>query len=243
MNKQDFISRLSKALAPLPPEERKAAIDYYEEFFTEAGEENEQSLIAEFGSPEELAKSIIEENNVYNPASNKNNMAADNMSADGTASSGFDQNAYNQNAYNQNNGQYSTNNNGGANYGGSYTTPVRQSQSNSGGTLALTIILLILASPFIVAVFGIIVSILGVVLSIIVALGICAVVFAISGIVAFLTDPALAAILIGTAFICAGLFPLAVYPLCKAVLKGLDSLVKWISGLFRKNKSGKETVQ
>lgn len=242
MNKKDFLSRLSTALASLPPEERKAAMDYYEEFFTEAGEENEQSVIAEFGSPEELAKSIIEENNVYNPANNgQNNTAEEKAAGNHFGSSGFDQNSYNQSG-----GQFGANT-GGGNYGAGYIPPVQQNQSRSGGQTALIIVLVILGSPFILGILGILVGIvvtlLALLVSLIVALGVCTVVFAISGIVAFLTDPALAVMLIGIAFICAGLFPLAVYPLCKAAAKGIDALVKWISGLFRKNKKGKEMVQ
>ena len=58
MNKYDFLSRLRNALSPLPQEERDAAMNYYEEFFSDAGEDNEQAVIASLGTPEELAKSI-----------------------------------------------------------------------------------------------------------------------------------------------------------------------------------------
>lgn len=62
MNKYEFLSQLRSALSSLPKEEREAAMSYYEEFFSDAGEENEQAVIASLGTPETLAKSIITEN-------------------------------------------------------------------------------------------------------------------------------------------------------------------------------------
>lgn len=62
MNKYEFLSQLRTALSSVPPEEREAAMSYYEEFFSDAGEENEQAVIASLGSPQELARSIINEN-------------------------------------------------------------------------------------------------------------------------------------------------------------------------------------
>lgn len=67
MNKYEFLSRLRSALSSLSKEEREAAMSYYEEFFSDAGEENEQAVIASLGTPEELAKSIITENAKDNP--------------------------------------------------------------------------------------------------------------------------------------------------------------------------------
>lgn len=62
MNKYEFLSQLRAALSTLPREERDAAMSYYEEFFSDAGEDNEQAVIASLGTPQELAKSIISEN-------------------------------------------------------------------------------------------------------------------------------------------------------------------------------------
>ena len=66
MNKYEFLSRLRNALSALPNEERDAAMSYYEEFFSDAGEDNEQAVIASLGTPEELARSIISENTAEN---------------------------------------------------------------------------------------------------------------------------------------------------------------------------------
>lgn len=59
MNKSEFLRELTAALAGLPVEERQAALKYYEEYFEEAGTEHEPEILAELGSPEQVAKSIL----------------------------------------------------------------------------------------------------------------------------------------------------------------------------------------
>ncbi|MEG0579732.1 MAG: DUF1700 domain-containing protein, partial [Niameybacter sp.] len=50
---------LEAKLSRLPQEERDAAMDYYEEYFEEAGIENEARALAELGSPSHIAKQIM----------------------------------------------------------------------------------------------------------------------------------------------------------------------------------------
>lgn len=59
MNKQEFIGRLSERLSLLKPEDKKNAIEFYEEYFNDAGEEAEGSIIEELGTPEKLAEEIL----------------------------------------------------------------------------------------------------------------------------------------------------------------------------------------
>lgn len=58
MNRAEFMSRLTALLQDVPPAEREEALTYYNEYFDDAGEENEAGVIAALGSPEELAKAI-----------------------------------------------------------------------------------------------------------------------------------------------------------------------------------------
>lgn len=51
-------ARLHRLLSDLPPEERNQAIKYYEDYFEDAGPENEQAILKELGSPQELANQI-----------------------------------------------------------------------------------------------------------------------------------------------------------------------------------------
>lgn len=213
MNKYDFLSRLRNALSPLPQEERDAAMNYYEEFFTDAGEDNEQSVIASLGAPEELAKQIIEENNRENPTYNNGAVgAADN--------SGF-------------------------------TPPPTPAQTTAprwtGGQIALFIVLAVLSSPIwlgvLCAIFGVIVGIFGALIGIIGGFGAVAIACLVSGVIALFSEPIAGIMMIGLSFIFAGLFPLAIYPLCKLAVKGAVACVKGIGSLINKITGRKEITQ
>lgn len=60
MNRAEFMERLRALLSDMEESERLEALSYYEEYFDDAGAENEQELISSLGSPEKVAKSIQE---------------------------------------------------------------------------------------------------------------------------------------------------------------------------------------
>lgn len=55
MNRKEFIEKLSFLLQDISDEERHEALDFYENYFDEAGIENEQKVILELKSPERVA--------------------------------------------------------------------------------------------------------------------------------------------------------------------------------------------
>jgi len=59
LNRNEYITQLKKYLRKLPFDEIKEAVDYYEQYFDDAGEENEQAVIAELGTPSAVASQII----------------------------------------------------------------------------------------------------------------------------------------------------------------------------------------
>ncbi len=59
MTKKEFLDDLNKRLKRLPEQERSDAIKFYEEYFDEAGAENEQKVIAELRSPAHIASKIL----------------------------------------------------------------------------------------------------------------------------------------------------------------------------------------
>lgn len=59
ISREEYLWQLSQQLYHIPAEEREAALEYYRNYFEEAGTENEEHVMSELGSPEELAKSII----------------------------------------------------------------------------------------------------------------------------------------------------------------------------------------
>ena len=216
MNKYEFLERLRNALSSVPQEERDAAMSYYEEFFSDAGEENEQAVIASLGSPEELARSIINENR-------KDTEQSADTSAN-PAASGFAANTFTP-----------------------PPTPAQQKSGMTGGQVALIVVLLILTSPvwlgLLIGLFGMIIGIFAAVIGIIVAFGACAVASLVTGIAAFFTGtPAVGLFALGISLFFAGLFPLAIYPLCKLMVKFTAVCCKGIASLTRKLTGRKEAA-
>ena len=58
MNKEGFMSQLESYLADISAAERDEALQYYSDYFEDAGPENEQSVIQSLGSPREIAENI-----------------------------------------------------------------------------------------------------------------------------------------------------------------------------------------
>lgn len=59
MNRKEFLSRLEQALKEMPAEECRRAVEYYENYFDEAGPEKEQEVLEQLGSPEKVAEDIL----------------------------------------------------------------------------------------------------------------------------------------------------------------------------------------
>lgn len=62
MNKEEFLSQLEAHLSELPENEKQEALQYYRDYFEDAGKEQENDILASLGSPAEVAKNIKEEN-------------------------------------------------------------------------------------------------------------------------------------------------------------------------------------
>ena len=58
MNRKEFMDRLEKLLWNISDSEREEALQYYNDYFDDAGPENEDSVIADLVSPEQVAQKI-----------------------------------------------------------------------------------------------------------------------------------------------------------------------------------------
>lgn len=58
MNRREFMEQLSRLLSDIPEQEREEALEYYESYFDDAGEEKEDAVIRELGSPGKVAAII-----------------------------------------------------------------------------------------------------------------------------------------------------------------------------------------
>lgn len=58
MNRVEFMRKLERLLSDIPENDRLDAITYYNNYFDEAGAENEAQVIRELGSPKKVAENI-----------------------------------------------------------------------------------------------------------------------------------------------------------------------------------------
>ena len=58
MNRETFMKDLEYLLQDIPDEEKADALSYYADYLEEAGPENEEKVLKEFGSPERIAAII-----------------------------------------------------------------------------------------------------------------------------------------------------------------------------------------
>lgn len=58
MNRIEFMNQLKDLLREISAEEREEALQYYEDYFADAGEEHEAEVIRELGSPQKVAATI-----------------------------------------------------------------------------------------------------------------------------------------------------------------------------------------
>lgn len=58
MGRKEFLEQLERLLWDISEQERKEALEFYENYFDDAGEENEATVIQELGSPGKVAATI-----------------------------------------------------------------------------------------------------------------------------------------------------------------------------------------
>lgn len=200
MNKKEFLNRLRSCLASLPREERDAAISYYEEFFEEAGEENEQSVINDLGSPEKVAQSILSSGEVYSERS------ADNPPAAKERSGSFHENDYNHSA------------------------PKSEKKDNTGAIVAIVILVITspvwisAVGSVLAAIFGITVGLIAATAALIIV----GLALFIAGIVKLFSSVAIGAAILFSGLIVAGIGTLLLIPTVLLLGKALPALIKWI---------------
>ena len=68
MNRDEYMKQMRHHLRRLPKEDYDRAIEYFEEYFEEAGPDHEQQAIEDLGSPEIAADQIIRDLAMENAA-------------------------------------------------------------------------------------------------------------------------------------------------------------------------------
>lgn len=193
MNKKLFLDELHRLLSDLPPEERNQAIKYYEDYFEDAGPENEQAILKELGSPQELAnqiKATTQDDIEYGQGSSFHRSAAypefyaqkeqsdsqnENNSTFKQTKDGFQQghqqagNGFNNNGYRQTGNGF--NNNSYQQAATGYNSHYQQQSARKAVWIVLFALLAItIGLPCLSMLFGILLAIFSVIVSIVLAL-------------------------------------------------------------------------
>lgn len=192
MNRAAFMDRLRELLSDITEAEREEALNYYEDYFDDAGVENEASVIEALGSPEKVAATIKEGLN-------------DN---DGTSGE------YTENGYT--NGTYGNKEEVVARTLSSEERGFGRKRGLSNGMLIVLLILCLFALPIlgpltlgiVSAIFGILCAIAGVLFAVLLAgigIAIAGVALVVAGIVTLFATPVVGILLVGAGLIAAGI--------------------------------------
>ena len=145
MNRNEFMRELELLLADLSQTEKEEALEYYNNYFEDAGPENEEMVIKELGSPAQVAQSIKrdlradtvessakaedgmlvkygagEENETFGLAFTDNENSNDTYYEENPTSSGSYKDVNSSNAYNNGNAYNNNAYNNGMNYKNEY---------------------------------------------------------------------------------------------------------------------------
>lgn len=249
MNRIEFMTELAALLQDVPVEERVEAMQYYNDYFDDAGEENEEQVILELGSPKKVAATIkadlanqegqgeYTENGYTDARFEKKDMPADreacrseNQENSGQGS-GFREGGYQERSYQ--NGEYQ-----GHRYSGNEEEP----KSNKTLKVALIVILIIVASPIalpiLLGIAAVVFCMVIVAAVLFVTLVIASVAVAFAGVCVFITGLAslIPEIAVGLALIGTGLIltvigviaTVASVKLCIVVFPGICRGIVWI---------------
>ena len=232
MSRKEFMERLEKLLWNISDSEREEALQYYNDYFDDAGEENEAEVIRELVSPEQVAQKI--------------------KAGLSDSASEFSEQGYRDTRFEPRDAELSAGQGGSQNAGpgrnGQGQPEARKKETNFWKVLAL-VLLCILVAPVILPVFlGIFLVVIGVALALVVFLAgilvsglavLISGIFVIGiGIAQIFAAPAIGIALTGTGCILAalGIVLSAVILWCciKAVPWLIRGIVRIISYPFRK---------
>lgn len=235
MNRVEFMKQLEALLSNVSPAERAEALQYYNDYFNDAGHENEGEVMKALGSPAKVAEMI--KSGLNDKASESGEYTETGFQSGDTRS---DEMMVREHAYQKQN----SNDVGEGNKN-------QKKQMNSGMILLLIILAVVsfpVWLPVVISLFAILIGIIVGIFGIVVGLGvggialiIAAVILLILGVIRIFTGPLSGVILIGTSFllvgigillcILAGVFSFYVIPvLCKGVIHLIGLPFKYKGG-------------
>lgn len=221
MNRIEFMTELAALLQDVPVEERKEAMQYYNDYFDDAGEE-EKDVVKELGSPAKVAENIKKDLGIQTeiPSGGAQNTGANHIGAQDTRAQ----------------------DNGAQNVG-------TQGQSNHIWKIVLLVLVVIFGLPLLLGIgggvlgllAGIIATVFSVILTavLVVVSGVLAVV---SGIALLIAEPAVGLALIGGGLIAGVCGVIASVLLVKLCMIAFPAAGRWIAKMWNKVKNRKKVA-
>ncbi len=249
MNRIEFMTELAALLQDVPVEERRDAMKFYNDYFDDAGEENEQQVIAELESPTKVAATIkadlgssSKEHGEYTEKGYTDTRFENkDMPVGKDYQSDYQGHNYKNDSFQENDYQY-----GGYNYQETdYQGYEKQPRTNGALKVLLIILLIIVAAPIVFPVaFAVIATVFagGIALVALFAslvIASAAVAFAgvcvfIAGIVNLIPEIAIGLALIGTGLIFAVLGTIGTVASVKACIVVLPGIIRGFVWLCRR---------
>ena len=224
MNRSEFMKQLERLLQNVSPTEREEALQYYNDYFDDAGPENEKEVIEALGNPAKVAESIKRD-----------------LTGSGDVRTKASDRALIEYGKAQNTSQNQTQTEGKTSKTGLPTW-----------VIVLLVVLLVLASPAILGVgmgvLGVLVGVITAWFSMIFGFGVAALallivmfVMVVLGIICIFIDPLAGVSLVGGGLLCGGIGIL--FLMLTVAMGGMatPAICKGIAGLFeKKHAEGKE---
>lgn len=226
MNRIEFMTELAAFLQDVPVEERKEAMQYYNDYFDDAGEE-EKDVVKELGSPAKVAENIKKDLGIQTEISSG---GAQNTGANHTGA---------QDARAQDNG---TQNVGTQNVG-------TQEQSNHIWKIVLIVLVVIFGLPLLLGIGGGVLGLLAGIIATVFSVILTAVLVVITGVLAIvagvtflITEPAVGLALIGGGLIAGVCGVIASVLLVKLCMIAFPAAGRWIAKMWNKVKNRKKVA-
>ena len=258
MNRTEFLEQLERLLWDIPESEKTAALEYYEDYFEDAGEENEGKVIQELGSPGKVAAIIradlendpspygeytetgytderFQEKKVPEPSEMKENSE---RSETGQEENNWDGTRYRdpqgerrQHSYD---GPYSR-----AGYGRNYGQNPRRSRSGAGWILL--IIFAVVALPFVfgfgMGALGLLIGIIGGIIGLLaggIGLTVGGIMFLIHSLVFQLTSPPTAVACVGGALMMTAVGILLLLAFIWLIFRAFPAVFRWAVDMIQR---------
>lgn len=231
MSRTEYMRQLESLLQNIPDTEREEALQYYNEYFNDAGPENEQNVIEALGNPAKVAENIKKD--IFGNGYGENNYQR--VGADSRAVITYPADPQIENGNNRQSDAPQT----------AQVVSPQKKEGMSTGMIVLIVILCILASPVILgaasAGIGVAAALIAAWFGLIIGFGATAaalilvlIALVAVGIISMFTHPFVGMCLIGAGLICGGVGLL--FLMLTVAMAGIatPAICCWIGGLFQK---------